>query len=58
MSAINYLSELDKIKAFQTYKAIVSDLSKNQLEILVLLILNGSEVEYAFDLATSYPKNL
>jgi len=57
MASINYLSELDKIKTYETYRPIVSDLSKSQLEILTLLILNGCDVEYAFDLAMSFPKN-
>jgi len=56
MAAINYLSEFDKIKAYQTYRPIVEDLSKPQLEILLLLLINGSELDYAFDLAMSFPK--
>jgi len=56
MAAINYLSEFDKIKAYQTYRPIVEDLSKPQLEILILLLINGSELDYAVDLAMSYPK--
>jgi hypothetical protein len=56
MAAINYLSELDKIKAYETYRPIVSDLSKSQLEILILLILNGCDLDYAFDMAMSFPK--
>jgi len=56
MAAIHYLSELDKIKTYETYRPIVSDLSKNQLEILILLLINGSELDYAFDLAMSFPK--
>lgn len=57
MSAIQYLSELDKIKACQTYRPLIADFSKPQLEILTLLILNGSELDYAFDLAMSFPKD-
>jgi len=57
MASINYLSELDKIKAYQTYRPIISDLSKPQLEILILLLINGSDLDYAFDLAMSFPKD-
>jgi len=57
MASIHYLSEIDKVKTFNTYKPIVLDLSKEQLEILILMILNGTDVEYAFDLAMSFPKN-
>jgi len=56
MAAINYLSEFDKIKAYQTYRPIIQDLSKPQLEILILLLINGSELDYAVDLAMSFPK--
>ncbi len=56
MAAINYLSELDKVKAYQTYKPMILDMSKAQLETLVLLILNGADIDYAFDLAISFPK--
>lgn len=56
MSGIHYLSELDKIKAYQTYKPVIEDLTKNQLEILVLLLINGSDLDYAMDLAMSFPK--
>jgi len=56
MAAINYLSEYDKIKAYQTYRPIIADLSKPQLEILILLLINGSDLDYAFDLAMTYPK--
>jgi len=57
MTALNYLSELDKIKAYRTYRPIIEDLSKPQLEILILLLLNGSELDYAVDLAMSFPKD-
>jgi len=56
MPSINYLSEFDKIKYFNTYRPIVEDLTKPQLEILILLIINGTDIEYAFDMAMSYPK--
>lgn len=55
MTAINYLSVFDKTRVFQTYKAMVKDMSKSQLETIVLLILNGTDIEYAFDLAAPNP---
>jgi hypothetical protein len=57
MAAIHYLSELDKIKAYQTYRPLVSDMSKPQLEVLILLILNECEIDYSFDMAMSFPKD-
>jgi len=56
MAAIHFLSEYDKIKAYQTYRPIIADLTKAQLEILILLLINGSDLDYAFDLAMSFPK--
>lgn len=56
MAAINYLAELDKVRSYQTYKPIVLDMSKAQLETVVLLILNGCEIDYSFELAASFPK--
>jgi len=56
MPSINYLTEFDKIKCFNTYRPIVEDLTKPQLEILILLIINGADIDYAFDIAMSYPK--
>lgn len=57
MAAIHYLSELDKVRAYQLYRPIISDLAKPQLEILILLLINGSELDYAVDLAMSFPKD-
>ena len=57
MVAIHYLSELDKIIAFTTYRPIVADFSRDQLEIMVLLLVNGSELDYAFDMAMAWPKH-
>lgn len=56
MAAIHYLSEYDKIKAYQTFRPIISDLTKFQLETLVLMLINGSDLDYAIDLAMSFPK--
>jgi len=58
MPSIQYGSELDKIKCFYTYSPIVKDLSKHQLEVLILLIINGSDIDYAFDIAMSYPSQV
>ncbi len=54
MAAINYLSELDKVNAYHTYKPMVLDMTKAQLEIVVLMILNGADIDYAFDLASAF----
>ena len=50
MACIHYLGELDKVETYQTYKPLVLDLSRAGLELVLLLILNGCEIDYAFDL--------
>ena len=56
MPALNYLSEYDKIRAFQKYRPILNDLSKDQLELALLMIINGTELDYAIDLAMASPR--
>jgi len=56
MAKINYLSHLDKINANRKYRPIIAYLTKHQLEILLMLLLNECELDYAFDLALTYPK--
>ena len=58
MVAIHYLSQLDKIKAYETYRAIISDLTKIQLELLLLTLINGAELDYAFDFVMGFPKKV
>lgn len=57
MASIHYLAELDKVNAYQTYKPLVLDMTKEQLEILILMLINGSDLEYAFDLTVSLKTN-
>lgn len=56
MPILNYLSEFDKIKSYQKYRPIISELSRGQLETLVLMLLNGAELDYSVDLAMSFPR--
>jgi hypothetical protein len=58
MSQIHYLSEFDKITAYQNYRPIISELSRGQLEVLILTLINGSELDYAVDLAMGCPKEI
>lgn len=53
MPRLSYLAHFDAIHYFQKYRPIVADMSRNQLEMLILLILNGEEIDYAFDHAMS-----
>lgn len=56
MASLNYLSEYDKIKAFHNYKTILKDMSRDQLELALLMIINGTELDYAIDLAMASPR--
>jgi hypothetical protein len=56
MSQIQYLSELDMIRASRKYRPIIEDMSKKQLQILTLFLINGMDIDYAFDLAMTYPR--
>jgi len=49
MPRLNYLAQLDAIHYYQTYRPIIADMTRDQLEIVLLLILNGEPVETAFD---------
>jgi hypothetical protein len=55
MAEIQYSSEIDKVKMSRKYRPIIEDMSKNQLQILVLFLINGMDIDYAFDLAMTYP---
>lgn len=56
MPAINYPSEFDKITAYHKFRHIIADMAHNQLELVLLMILNGEELEHAMDIATSLPR--
>ncbi len=58
MTALNYLSEFDKVTAYHKYRHIIADMSRNQLEFALLMILNGGELEYALDIAMTLPKDI
>lgn len=53
MARISYLAAVNAVHYFQKYRPIVADMSRDQLEMLILLILNGEEIDYAFDHAMS-----
>ena len=54
MPQMLYLSELHKVEYYNQYKPLVLDLSRTGLEMLVLLILNGTDLDYAFDFITGF----
>lgn len=53
MPEVKYLTLIDRIQIFDTYKPTVMDMTRTQLQVVILMILNGSDVDYAFDKAMS-----
>ena len=49
MARLNYLAAIDAIHYYQKYRPIVADMSRDQLEVLVLLLLNGEDLDTAVD---------
>ncbi|MFH0813267.1 MAG: hypothetical protein V2A69_10595 [Pseudomonadota bacterium] len=53
MPSIHFPSEYDRLKAFDRWKPVVMDLEQRDLQVVVLLLLNGADLDYAFDIAMS-----
>lgn len=54
MSGILYLAEQDKRDAWRKYRPILEDMSERQLRQALILILNGEDIEKAFDIAMTF----
>ena len=53
MPAINYLSELDKIKIKKDLRPIIDDMAQNQLYLALIYILDGVDLYAAMDTASA-----
>ena len=51
MSGILYLAESDQREAWKKYRPILEDMNERQLRQALILILDGEDIESAFDLA-------
>jgi hypothetical protein len=51
MSGILYLAEQDKKDAWRKYRPILEDMNRRQLRQVLVLILNGEDIENSFDIA-------
>jgi len=51
MSGILYLAESDKREAWKKYRPILEDMNERQLRQALILILDGTDIEKAFDVA-------
>lgn len=51
MSGILYLAEADKRDAWRKYRPIMEDMNQRQLRQALVMILDGEDIEKAFDVA-------
>ena len=49
MPVIHYLSEQDKVDAVNKYENIIVKLSKHQLEMIITFLINGIDLDEAFE---------
>jgi len=49
MTALNYLAEIDKGVAWNKYRPQIEDMNERQLRKVLILILDGEDIEKAFD---------
>ena len=49
MPAINYLSELDRLKAKKDLQIIIEEMEERELRLTLLYVLNGMDIYEAVD---------
>lgn len=49
MPSIHYLSEQDKIDAINNWENVTGKLSKQQLQMALVFLLNGIDIDEAFE---------
>lgn len=54
MPQIEWKREEDRLACFHAYKALAKSLSREQLELMLLLIIAGVELDYAYVLASEW----
>jgi hypothetical protein len=57
MPAINYLAEVDRLKAKKDLKPIIEDMSERELRVALFYVLHGMEIYEAIDSAR-WPEKL
>jgi hypothetical protein len=50
MARLNYLAAVDAVHYYQKYRPVLDDLNRDQLQILMVLLLNGEDLDKAFDM--------
>lgn len=54
MPAIHYLAEIDKLETWKKYRPIIEDMNDRMLRQTLILILDGMDIEKAFDIAMTF----
>lgn len=54
MSGILYLAESDRREAWKKYRHFIEDMTREQLRIALIQLLDGEDLEGAMDLAMAY----
>ena len=54
MSGILYLAESDKREAWRKYRPILEDMNEQGLRRVLVLLLDGMDIEKAFDIAMTF----
>lgn len=53
MPAINYLAEVDRLKAEKDLRHLILDMSEGELRVTILYVLHGIDIYEAIDSAKS-----
>ena len=56
MPAINYLAEIDRIKAKKDLQPFILDMDERELRVALLNVLHGMDIYEAIDTAMMPPK--
>lgn len=54
MSGVLYLAEQDKRDIWRKYRPIIEDMNQRQLKQALVMILDGEDIEKAFDIAMTF----
>jgi len=57
MPTLHYLSDYDRIQLWKKYRPIIEDMNEKQLRVALILLLDATEVNEAFDTAMAYKRD-
>lgn len=50
MARLNYLAAVDAVHYYQKFRPMLDDLTRDQLQMIMVLLLNGEDLDKAFDM--------